>query len=99
MYCSPYFARTITSGVTERRHAFILQCLTRLVQSLFQIEFSTEGDLVLLLSISCFLSFPYGRQVATYVFFLVLPSLISLDKSILLAKSKERCTDGKKIQA
>ena len=47
------------------------------VHSLFQSKFSTERDLVLHLSISNFLLFPYEHPVAAYVFFLVYLSLLS----------------------
>ena len=56
-------------------HAFIPQSVLLPIRSLFQSEFSTEGDLVLLLSVSTILSFPQGRPVAAYVFFLVLQLL------------------------
>ena len=43
----------------------------------FQIEFSTQCDLVLPLSTFNILSFTQGHQVAAYVFFLFFPSLLS----------------------
>ena len=46
------------------------------VRSIFQIEFSTEYDLVLPLSIYSILSFPQGLPVAAYVFFIVFTSLL-----------------------
>jgi hypothetical protein len=47
-------------------------CLTTGSQPL-HCEFSTECDLMLLLSIYITLSFPYGHPIAAYVFFLVFP--------------------------
>jgi hypothetical protein len=47
------------------------------VHSLFQRVFSTERHLVLPLSVSSVLSFPYGHPVAAYVVFLFFPSLLS----------------------
>jgi len=55
---------------------FILQSALRQVHTLFRSEFSTQGDLVLPLTIYCILSFPQGHPVAAYFFFLVLPSLL-----------------------
>ena len=55
----------------------ILLSVFRQVHSLFQSKFSTECDLVLPLSIDGIFSFPQGHPVASYVFFLVFPSLLS----------------------
>jgi len=50
--------------------------LLKYVHRLFQSDFSTEHDLMLPQSISNILSFSYGRTVAAYFPFHVLPSLI-----------------------
>jgi len=68
----------------------------RQVHSLFQSQFSTQCDLVLPMSISSILSYPEVHPVAAYVFFLVVPSLISfhlsfLQYSDLKARSQARC--------
>ena len=56
---------------------FIPLSVLRQVRSLFQSEFSTECDLVLPVSISSTFAFCYCHSVAAYVFFLVVPSLLS----------------------
>ena len=47
------------------------------VHILFQSQFSTQSHLVLPLSICRILSFPYGHPAATYISFLVFPSLLN----------------------
>ena len=56
---------------------FIPWSVLEQVLSIFQNEFSIQCDLLLLLSIPRTLSFPEGHPVASYVFFLVLSSLLS----------------------
>ena len=68
-------------------HSFILLSVLR--QRLFQSQFSTEGDLVLPLSVSSILSFPEDLPVAAYVFFLVFLSLLSFPLPFL---QNEFCT-------
>jgi len=58
-------------------HSFILQPVLRKFHSLFQSQFSTQGDLERPLSISSPPSFPYDHLVAACIFFLVLTSLLS----------------------
>jgi hypothetical protein len=57
------------------------QSVLRQVHNLFQSEFCTDSNLVLL--ISSILYFPQGQPVAAYVFFLVFPSRISFPLSFL----------------
>jgi hypothetical protein len=59
-------------------HLFITQSVLRQAHSLFQSEFSSECDQVLLLAVDSILSFPQGRPVDAYVFFLLFPTLIFL---------------------
>ena len=68
----------------------------RQVHSLLKSEFSTECDPVLPLSIFIIFYFPYGRSVAAYILFLVLPTFffplhIFFEKRVLKGKSKEKC--------
>ena len=49
----------------------------RQVHSLFQIEFTTRYDLVFPFMISTTLSLPQGHPVASYIFFVCFPSLLS----------------------
>ena len=53
------------------------------IHSLFQSEFSTVCDLVLPLSISSILSFPWGHTAAPCIFFLVFPSCLSFPLSFI----------------
>ena len=52
----------------------------RQVRCFFHSEFSTECYLVLPLSVSSILTFPYGHSVAAYVFSLVFSSLLFLSR-------------------
>jgi len=54
----------------------ILPSILLQVHSLFDNEFSTECHLLLSLSISSILAFPESHPVASYVFYLVFPSLL-----------------------
>jgi hypothetical protein len=69
---------TLLAVVHSFIHSFIHSLLSavRQVHSLFQIQFSTEWDPVLPLSIFSTLSFPLGHPVTAYVFFLILLSLL-----------------------
>jgi len=62
---------------------FMLLSALQPVHDLFQGDFSTVRYLVLPLSVSSVLSFPYGHPVAAYVVFLFFPSLLSFPLSIL----------------
>ena len=59
-------------------YSFILLSVLWQIHSLFQSEFSTQCNLVLLLSFSSIFWFSQGHTVAAYIFFLVLPSHPSL---------------------
>lgn len=59
--------------ITSMQSTVCLKQVYRLLQS----EFSTECALVLPLSVSGILSFPYCHPVTAYAFFLVLPSMLS----------------------
>jgi hypothetical protein len=62
-------------------HVFIPYSVLRQVHSLFQSEFSTQWDIVLLLSISSILSLSDGNPLATYFLFLLFRSLLSFPLS------------------
>jgi len=68
----------VDGAYAGRQYSFVLLTVLRQVQTLFQSEFSQDCDLVLPLSVSSTLDFPQGNPAATYVFFLVLPSLLTL---------------------
>jgi hypothetical protein len=76
--CLKWCVRTPSVPTPGALHCvtIIPQSVLRQVNSLFQSEFSTECDLVLPLSISSVLSFPYGHIVAAYVVSLVFPPLL-----------------------
>ena len=75
--------RIYLQGLHVYMISFILLSALRQVHGPFQSEFSTECDLVLPLSTCSILSFHLGHPVAAYVFFLVLPSLLSLHLSFI----------------
>jgi hypothetical protein len=60
-----------------KSQSIITQSVLRQFHSLFQSEFSRECKLVLPLSSYSIFSFPEGRRVAAYAFFLVCSSLLS----------------------
>jgi hypothetical protein len=61
----------LKSDIHSFIHSLILLSVLRQGYSLFQSEFSTEGDLLLPLSISKLLSFSLGNPGPAYAFFLV----------------------------
>jgi hypothetical protein len=66
------------------------------VRSIFQSEFSTGRDIVLPLSISSIVSFPWGHPVAAYAFFLVFQSFLAfpitfLQSNVVEGSSYARC--------
>ena len=71
-------------------HSFIPPSALRHVHSLFQSEFSTECDLVLPLSVPSIPSFPSGRPVVAYFFFLIFPSLLPCPVPFLQYRVLER---------
>jgi len=65
-------------------HSLILSSLLRQLHTLFQSEFTTQGDLVLPLPSSTTLSFPQGHPVAAYLIFSVFQSFLPFPLSFLL---------------
>ena len=79
--------RITHSTVGKYIHSFFN--VLREVSNLFRSKYSTQCDLVLLLSIFSILSFPWDFPVAAYIFFLVFPSLLSFPLSFLLKRVPE----------
>jgi len=73
-WISSYLIYSRTVHCSFHHHHSVV-CLTT-VHILFQSQFSTDCNLMLLLSLSSNLSFPLGHPVAAYVLFLVFQSLL-----------------------